>query len=239
MTAPRPTPSAGSQPHASARPHQVPASLAQAERGAIVETLLTLGADAPTLCAGWDAHDLVAHLVAREARADLVAGVVAGRLPMAARHVEQVQDSYRSRDFADLVATFAAGPPVGLFWVPGANALLNGVEFAIHHEDLLRAQPEPTRCRVNDQDRREIRWQYEAMAYARLRHSPVGVAVHLSDGRRLIPRAGQPRVVVRIDALDLLLLVSGRAAHADYELDGTPTTVATFTDWLRTTNWAY
>ena len=41
-------------------------ALQQRERRALCDTLDAVGADAPTMCEGWDAHDLAAHLVVRE-----------------------------------------------------------------------------------------------------------------------------------------------------------------------------
>ena len=44
----------------------LPLPLARRERHALCDTALALGADAPTLCGGWTARDLVAHLLVRE-----------------------------------------------------------------------------------------------------------------------------------------------------------------------------
>ena len=44
----------------------------QAEREALANLLQQSSPDAPTLCAGWTARDLVVHLVIREYRPDAV-----------------------------------------------------------------------------------------------------------------------------------------------------------------------
>ena len=44
---------------------------AQRERAALVETMRSVGPDAPTLCGDWTTRDLAAHLVTRERRPDL------------------------------------------------------------------------------------------------------------------------------------------------------------------------
>lgn len=218
-------------------PAQAPASAARAERAALAEALLAVGPYAPTLCAGWTTHDLAVHLVARERRPDLVAGVVASRLPAAARYAERVLDQYREREYADLVATFAAGPPAAV--VP-VDALMNGVEYTIHHEDVLRAQPEPRACQVPASAHQHLWWPARAMATGRLRRSPVGVQVQVGDGAlTFVARPGMPRVILRIGVVDLLLLVSGRGAHATYQVDGLPEAVSRFTEWLHGCDWAY
>ena len=41
-------------------------TLVRRERHALCDTALALGPDVPTLCGGWTARDLVAHLLVRE-----------------------------------------------------------------------------------------------------------------------------------------------------------------------------
>ena len=48
---------------------------AQRERAALVETMRTVGPDAPTLCGDWTTRDLAAHLVVREGRLDTTPGI--------------------------------------------------------------------------------------------------------------------------------------------------------------------
>ena len=50
--------------------------IAQSERQALCDTALAVGAKAPTLCEGWAVSDLLAHLVLRETRPDLAAGMM-------------------------------------------------------------------------------------------------------------------------------------------------------------------
>src|SRR5437763_933578 len=54
---------------------------AQRERAALVETMRTVGPNAPTLCGDWTTRDLAAHLVVREGRLDATAGVAVGHGP--------------------------------------------------------------------------------------------------------------------------------------------------------------
>src|SRR6185312_7758046 len=72
-------------------------SYAQQERAAICDSFLRLGPDAPTIDDPWLARDLAAHLVIRDSRPDLSAGMYIsafkGRLDEAMRE-------YASSDYA-------------------------------------------------------------------------------------------------------------------------------------------
>ena len=63
-------------------------SVAQHERAALVETLRSVGPDAPTLCGGWTTRDLTAHLVLREYRLDAAPGIT---VPALAGYTTKVQ----------------------------------------------------------------------------------------------------------------------------------------------------
>src|ERR1700759_1848522 len=112
-------------------------SVAQHERAALVETLRAVGPDAPTLCEGWTAHDLVAHLVVRERRPDALPGLVFGPL---ASYTARVQTRLASSTaWEDLVELFASGPPLlSLFKILDPVASIH--EMFVHHEDVRRAQ---------------------------------------------------------------------------------------------------
>ena len=43
-------------------------SIRRGERAELLKTLRDVGAEAPTLCEGWTAHDIAAHLAASEAQ---------------------------------------------------------------------------------------------------------------------------------------------------------------------------
>ena len=105
------------------------------------------GPDAPTCCAGWTTAHLAAHLVVRDRRPDALAGY----------GLEEA----RPRRTADGVGAPAGGPAAGLHALrrggrPGAvgpaavvaaglaacrRGCSTATEFAIHHEDVRRAQP--------------------------------------------------------------------------------------------------
>src|SRR3954465_13720223 len=117
------------------------------ERRALADTLDRLGPAAPTLCEGWDPAHLAAHLVVRERRPDALVGLGAEQVRPGSRlatHTHRLEDGLReATSYADRVGPPRSGPPVWspMAW-PGVTGALNTTEFAIHHEDVRRAQPD-------------------------------------------------------------------------------------------------
>jgi uncharacterized protein (TIGR03085 family) len=110
-------------------------SLAQQERGTLCDLLLEYGPDAPTLCEGWSAADLAAHIVVRERRPDSGPGLV---WPPLAGYTEKLRLAARDRlSWDELVSTVRGGPPWLLRPFDGP---MNTVEFFIHVEDLRRGR---------------------------------------------------------------------------------------------------
>ena len=87
----------------------------------------------PTLCEGWTAVDLAAHLVVRERRPSAGPGIVfAGR----SRYTQRAMNRAIDRNgFEALVERVSSGPPRLLRSVDGP---MNLIEYFIHHEDLRR-----------------------------------------------------------------------------------------------------
>jgi len=112
---------------------------ARSERQSLCDTFERVGPDAPTLCSPWLTRDLAAHLVVRERRPDVAAGIV---LPALAGRLEQVQKGYAAWDWPRLVNEVRTGPPA---WSPASLAMvdeaMNTAEFYVHHEDVLRGGP--------------------------------------------------------------------------------------------------
>lgn len=84
------------------------ATYSHRERLDLAALLLALGPAAPTLCAGWNAADLAAHLVIRESRPDAALGILGGPL---ANWTQHVQDATANLPYAELVAKVRNGPP--------------------------------------------------------------------------------------------------------------------------------
>ena len=121
-------------------------SVARSERRELCELMTTLGPDAPTLCEGWTAHHLAAHLHIRESDPLATVGVVMPFLKITDKRMHKLMTEM---SFDDLVELVAKGP-TGLspFRIPVVDAKANSAEFFVHHEDLRRGGPYPVGPRV-------------------------------------------------------------------------------------------
>nr|NLD40472.1 maleylpyruvate isomerase family mycothiol-dependent enzyme [Actinomycetales bacterium] len=112
-----------------------------AERAALCDTLLDVGPDAPTLCEGWDAYDLAAHLWVRENRAGRMLLVM---IDPRRQEEQMLRAVKQQKSFTDLVSLLREGPKgASPFRIPGMAALANTAELFIHHEDVRRAGENP------------------------------------------------------------------------------------------------
>lgn len=188
---------------------------AQAERAALADALLEAGPDAPTLCEGWTAHDLVAHVVARETRPDSGPGIL---VPAFAGWTEKVRRKVKQRPFADLVAAFRSGPPkLSPFALPGVDGAVNLTENFVHCEDVRRGS-EPWTARELDPALEDALWRIvRARGRFFLRRSPVPVTVLRTApdgsvlGRFHVGGPG-PQVTLAGPASELTLYLFGRTA---------------------------
>jgi len=207
-------------------------SHAAAERVELVRALQSVPPGAPTLCEGWTALDLAAHLVARERRPDSGPGLI---VPALAWWTDRVRAGYARRPYPELIDLVASGPPrTSFFAVPGVDAALNFVEFLVHTEDVRRAQPE-WEPRDLDPELREAVWSgLRRQGRLYFRRSPVGVVLVRPDGAELTfgPRDADPGTRVRLtgEPAELLLLATGRRRHARVTVDGDPDAVRRFED---------
>ena len=195
-----------------------PPTLAQQERESLCDLLVELGPDAPTLCAGWTAADLAAHLVVRERRPDSGPGLV---WPPLAGYTDKVRRSLKDRtSFEKLVTMVRNGPPLLLRPFDGA---MNTVEYFIHVEDVRRAQAgsEP---RVISPELADALWA---------RVGPGGMAkrvpatvVITSPGRSDKEHGTGPRVTLAGDPGELVMFSAGRQRAAKVEISGDAALVA-------------
>ncbi|MDQ6649625.1 MAG: TIGR03085 family metal-binding protein [Actinomycetota bacterium] len=201
--------------------------LAHDERMALCDLFDRVGPDAPTLCAGWRAADLAAHLVVRERNPAALPGAMAGGGPLAA-YTERVTEQQRDEaSFAELVGRLRTGPPLlGLFGLPGPREWLNLHEFFVHHEDVRRpAGLEP----------RDLGPALEEGLWRRLRglamvvvRAPKGIAIELvrPDGAAVNASRGAARVRVEGEVGELFLYAYGRRSAARVEVSGDPSALA-------------
>src|SRR4029453_3617746 len=132
-------------------------TFAKSERAELCDLLDALGPDAPTLCEGWNAHDLAAHLWIRETdpvgATSMVAKPLAGLLE---RRMAEVKARW---EFAELVNRVRRGPArVSVFAFPGVDEGANTTEFFVHHEDVRRAGNEPHTSRDLGPEVEEWMW---------------------------------------------------------------------------------
>jgi uncharacterized protein (TIGR03085 family) len=206
-------------------PNRTQPTVARAERDALCDALLDAGPDAPTLCDPWRTRDLAAHLVLRERRPDLAAGLV---VPALAGRLEREQAEVAMGDWEGLVHTVRSGPPR---WSPARldalDSLVNTVEMIVHLEDVLRGDGAVgPRREVPEQTARAAFAALRRSAAMMFRRSPVGVRL-VAPGREAVTAGPAERVVtVRGEPVELLLVGYGRIRVAQVELDGDPADVA-------------
>lgn len=198
------------------------AAIATRERASLVDLLTELGADAPTLCEGWQTRHLAAHIVTRERRPTAVAGIV---VPALAAHTARLEEQTLQRhSYDDLVRLVREGPPpLGPVSMPGMTELVNVHEFFVHHEDVRRAQPNwtarPFSPAFLDALRRRL-LVLTPLLFARLH----GVRLHLEtpQGRLRTVGRGTEEVTIRGEVPELFLYAFGRRSVADIEVTGSP-----------------
>jgi uncharacterized protein (TIGR03085 family) len=187
--------------------------LAERERRDLADLLVALGPDAPTCCAGWTTAHLAAHLVVRDRRPDALAGYAvegAGRGGPLVAWTHRAEDRLRTRTrYADVVARVRSGPRrwSPLAW-PSIVRAINVSEFAIHHEDVRRAQDDWTPRHLSREDQDTI-WASFGL-YARRAAGRRGVVLRRSDVDGEEKRIGAAGRTVEGEPMELLLWAAGR-----------------------------
>ena len=200
-------------------------STADAERAALCDLLDDLGPDAPTLCEGWTTRDLATHLLVRDREPKAWAGIGVPRL---ARLADAAMAAHAGEPYGQIVATVRAGAPkwspLGL---PRAKDVVNLVEYVVHHEDVLRAQP-GWRPRAVPRSLADGVWRMlRVAARAQLGRAPDGVVLRRAGTADTITaKKGEPAVTVTGDPVELALYVTGRQRAARVDLAGDDAAVA-------------
>ena len=182
--------------------------IVHAERRRLAADLTTLRDEqwnTPSLCPGWDIHDVLAHAVdsARTSRLSFVRDLLAARMDFDRANENGIAREKRKDPQDTLEALRKAA---GLKRTPPANLATRLVEAIVHGEDIRRplgiAGSYPERAVA------------QALAYQLRTPVSFGGGRERAAGLRLIDR--KARAVwgqgddVEADALDLLLAVSGR-----------------------------
>jgi uncharacterized protein (TIGR03085 family) len=201
------------------------ASVTQVERSALCDTMLEVGAEAPTLCGDWNARDLAAHLVVRERRPDAGPGIVTSFL---AGYSEHVRRSEAQRPFAEIVERIRRGPP---HWSPmrvdAIDRLTNSIELFVHHEDLRRAT-KPFSVRSLDPELEEALAASMSRAGRFLaRRLPVGLVLEPAGRSSIVVRTGPDRVTVVGPIGECVLFAYGRQDVAQVTVRGPASAITT------------
>ncbi len=190
---------------------------AQRERAALVETMRTVGPDAPTLCGDWKTRDLAAHLVVRERRLDATPGIT---IPALAGYTANVQRQVaESTDWDELLDKVASGPPL---YSPFKllDPVANMGEMFIHHEDVRRAQTDWEPRQLDDGTVRALGRGLPIMARLTLAKAPARVSLRTPVGKTLATVGRGPEVTVTGEPQELLLFISGRdAVRLEFDAD--------------------
>lgn len=197
---------------------------AQRERLLLADLLERSGPDAPTLCEGWSARDLAAHVVVRERRGDAAAGMV---IPQLANRMERVRREYAAKPYEELIQLIRTGPPrLSPFTIKQVDEASNTVEFYVHTEDVRRAAPDWT-PRADDPVFADALWsRLERISRLLGRKSPVGLVLRRPDGQTAVARKGSPVVTVTGEPAELTLFAFGRQDAARVEVEGDKAAVA-------------
>jgi len=202
----------------------MPEPLDARERRELCDLFGDLGSEAPTLCEGWATKDLAAHLVVRERNPVAAPGILLGG-PFE-RMLERAMARALTQEYDRLVEKVRNGPPLGPFAVPGLRTLVNLNEYAVHHEDVRRA---------NGLGPRTDRPDLQAALWSVLRRGArfqlrrvKGVVVRLAtpDGDEVVVGSSGATVSVEGEPLELVLYLFGRRGAAVVELLGDPDSVA-------------
>src|SRR5437763_12315634 len=165
------------------------AGYSAAQRARLADALEAADPSAPTLCEGWTAHDLAAHVVARERRPDSTPGLV---VPAFAGWTEHVRRRYAARPHDELVELIRTGPPrTSPFALPGADAATNVTEFFVHCEDVRRGAGSGTPAELGPGEQDEL-WRrlvrHSRLVFRRVRAAGVvatpGGPGHVAPARR-------------------------------------------------------
>lgn len=191
---------------------------AKRERLLLADLLEAAGPEAPTLCDGWNARDLAAHVVVRERRPDAAGGLLVGALRS---RMERVQAEFAAKPYEELIQLIRTGPPrFSPYSLKQVDEVANTIEFYVHTEDVRRAQSDWSR-RELDPVFADVLWsRTEKMARLLGRRSPVGMVLRRPDGQTAVAHKGTPVVTVTGEPGELLLFAFGRQDAATVELDG-------------------
>jgi uncharacterized protein (TIGR03085 family) len=210
----------------------MPVAFELAERVRFTDLLLELGPDAPTLCEGWRARDLAAHMVVIE-HPEAWVGAGSRRIAVANRLYDRVMDRERSRPWAEQVARVRGGPIGGPFAWRVVRERMYIREYLIHHEDLRRANDLKPRAGIPELQ--AMGWKKATtVGKVGLRRAPLPadhgltlVATGTDEvgggpdaDTRFVAVPGREMIEVHGEPVELLLFAFGRRSGVEVDLSG-------------------
>ncbi|MFS4094160.1 TIGR03085 family metal-binding protein [Streptomyces sp. AF1A] len=203
-------------------------TFAKRERLLLADLLETVGPDAPTLCEGWRARDLAAHVIVRERRPDAAGGTLIKQL---APRLEKVMAEYTAKPYEELIQLIRTGPPrFSPFQLKQVDEAANIVEFYVHTEDVRRAQPDWSPRELDPVFQDALWSRLERTARLVARGVPTGLVLRRPDGQTAVAHRGTPVVTATGEPAELLMYVFGRQNAAKVELDGEADAIAKLHD---------
>lgn len=195
----------------------MPEHLDARERRELCDLFEEVGPEAPTLCEGWATLDLAAHLVVRERDPRAAPGILfGGRFEGT---LDRLTERALARGYSVLVDQVRNGPPIGPMAVPGLRRVLNLNEYAVHHEDVRRANG--LDVRTDRPDLQDALWGLQrGGARLALRKVHGARVVLVRRGGDEIAVGSGPEVTVAGDPLELLLYLMGRRGVARVDISG-------------------
>lgn len=193
------------------------------ERDATADSFTALGPDAPTILPGWDARELLEHLLVRESFPQLMLGASLPGGP--GRRAAAARDRVGALPWEEQVSLLRGGPPR---WSPagGVDRLSGDAELLIHHEDLRRGQPGWQARRLPEEVRSQA-WRATRLFARVMLRLPVDVTlVSPLGGAQRRSRRSEGAVRVSGEPMELLLWVSGRERVAEVRVEGDPGALA-------------
>jgi uncharacterized protein (TIGR03085 family) len=204
-------------------------TFAQSERAELADLLDQVGPEAPTLCEGWSAHDLAAHLWIRETDPVGAGGIVAR--PLAGFLERRMAETKARWPYTELVDKVRNGPArFSVFAIPGVDEGANTTEYFVHHEDVRRGGTEPQAPRDLPDEVEGWLWRrLKLLARAQFRRAKVGVVLEREGSRdadgepETIRAAAGAHIVTAVGRpSELTLFAHGRTDSARVRLVGEP-----------------
>lgn len=179
-------------------------SFARRQRRQLLDLMREVGPFAETACEGWRVQDLAAHLWIREHNLQALPGIGLARFAPKTQRLQT--EALHTLGFDGLLAGLER--PAGLMRL--LDPVVNGAEYYIHHEDVLRPMEKKAVLSANDQA--FLAKIVGVLARKTQFGKPYRLVVTPTDGHTKSYGSGSSVVYVEGMPNELLLHFSGRDA---------------------------